>query len=246
MTAVGLCASAKHKFAKLLTVSVVKQVISSLRAPKSSEGYRAIGGGSPLRRITLEQADALQEALGARGQPASVYVAMRYWKPFTEDAVAQVGPAQHSGGRDEMATSPCSAAMCAKICAGMPARVVFRFATTSHSCPALCCSLRRTASGGWWCCPCTRSSASAPAAAACACWRRSSRRTRSCPPCRTPSSRPGTSAPATSPPWPTSYRSAPSCRHDLLQVDGVTSCPEPPVLLPLNRGHADNADLPAL
>jgi protoheme ferro-lyase len=66
------------------------QVISSLRAPKSSEGYRAIGGGSPLRRITLEQADALQEALGARGQPASVYVAMRYWKPFTEDAVAQV------------------------------------------------------------------------------------------------------------------------------------------------------------
>lgn len=25
-----------------------------------------------------------------RGQPASVYVAMRYWKPFTEDAVAQV------------------------------------------------------------------------------------------------------------------------------------------------------------
>ena len=76
----------------LLTVSILhQQVISSLRAPKSSEGYRAIGGGSPLRKITLEQADALQEALGARGQPASVYVAMRYWKPFTEDAVAQVG-----------------------------------------------------------------------------------------------------------------------------------------------------------
>lgn len=66
------------------------QVISSLRAPKSSEGYRAIGGGSPLRRITLEQADALSAALEVRGQPASVYVAMRYWKPFTEDAVAQV------------------------------------------------------------------------------------------------------------------------------------------------------------
>jgi Ferrochelatase len=75
----------------LLMVDAPKQVISSLRAPKSSEGYRAIGGGSPLRKITLEQADALQEALGARGQPASVYVAMRYWKPFTEDAVAQVG-----------------------------------------------------------------------------------------------------------------------------------------------------------
>jgi protoheme ferro-lyase len=74
-----------------MAYAIAFQVISSLRTPKSSEGYRAIGGGSPLRRITLEQADALQEALAVRGQPASVYVAMRYWKPFTEDAVAQVG-----------------------------------------------------------------------------------------------------------------------------------------------------------
>ena len=64
------------------------QVISTLRAPKSAEGYRAIGGGSPLLRITMEQAAALERALEARGTDARVYVGMRYWKPFMEDAVA--------------------------------------------------------------------------------------------------------------------------------------------------------------
>ncbi|KAK9842615.1 hypothetical protein WJX84_007488 [Apatococcus fuscideae] len=54
------------------------------------EGYRSIGGGSPLRRITNEQAKAIAAQLEARGQPANVYVAMRYWKPFTEDAMEQV------------------------------------------------------------------------------------------------------------------------------------------------------------
>jgi protoheme ferro-lyase len=45
-----------------------------VRAPKSAEGYAAIGGGSPLRRITNEQALALQESLEKRGCPAHVYV----------------------------------------------------------------------------------------------------------------------------------------------------------------------------
>ena len=31
------------------------RLISTLRAPKSKEGYALIGGGSPLRRITDEQ-----------------------------------------------------------------------------------------------------------------------------------------------------------------------------------------------
>ena len=51
--------------------------------------YKAIGGGSPLRRITEEQAEALAQSLRRKGQEASVYVAMRYWKPFTEDAIEQ-------------------------------------------------------------------------------------------------------------------------------------------------------------
>jgi Ferrochelatase len=61
----------------------IAQLVSTLRAPKSREGYEAIGGGSPLRKITQEQATALQDALARKGAPARTYVAMRYWKPFT-------------------------------------------------------------------------------------------------------------------------------------------------------------------
>ena len=67
------------------------KLISSLRAPKSSEGYKRIGGGSPLRRITEQQADALADALKREGLDAKVYVGMRYWSPFIEDAMDQVG-----------------------------------------------------------------------------------------------------------------------------------------------------------
>lgn len=136
------------------------QLISLLRAPKSKEGYAAIGGGSPLRRITDEQvshfsfhhlawntvslsagkwmigwwlelllniywnlmtwkdclflillficmwmqwnsginfsgnvvfqAHALQMVLQAKKMHANVYVGMRYWHPFTEEAIHQV------------------------------------------------------------------------------------------------------------------------------------------------------------
>ncbi|KAL1557321.1 ferrochelatase-2, chloroplastic-like [Salvia divinorum] len=66
------------------------QLISTLRAPKSKEGYAAIGGGSPLRRITDEQANAIKLALQSKDVPANVYVAMRYWHPFTEEAVHQI------------------------------------------------------------------------------------------------------------------------------------------------------------
>ncbi|GER32545.1 ferrochelatase [Striga asiatica] len=66
------------------------QLISVLRAPKSKEGYAAIGGGSPLRKITDEQAGAIKSSLDAKEVPANVYVAMRYWHPFTEEAVHQI------------------------------------------------------------------------------------------------------------------------------------------------------------
>ncbi|KAK9149449.1 hypothetical protein Scep_008206 [Stephania cephalantha] len=66
------------------------QLISVLRAPKSKEGYASIGGGSPLRKITDEQANALKMAMKARRVLANVYVGMRYWYPFTEEAVEQI------------------------------------------------------------------------------------------------------------------------------------------------------------
>ena len=71
-------------------------VISTLRAPKSSEGYKSIGGGSPLRRITQQQADALAESLQAKGVNASVYVGMRYWKPFTEEAINEASISKYA------------------------------------------------------------------------------------------------------------------------------------------------------
>lgn len=146
------------------------KLISVLRAPKSKEGYAAIGGGSPLRKITDEQvyilhfsylvltsshislfwqnlflvyrtllsfffflnnfnyhffplevgvlcagilwchfvwmvnylyffglwyllqAHALKMALEAKNLHANVYIGMRYWYPFTEEAIQQVSP----------------------------------------------------------------------------------------------------------------------------------------------------------
>ena len=65
-------------------------LISTLRAKKSQENYRQIGGGSPLRRITEAQAQALQECLQQKGQDVNVYIGMRYWHPFTEEAIARI------------------------------------------------------------------------------------------------------------------------------------------------------------
>ena len=64
--------------------------ISSLRSTKSQKAYQAIGGGSPLRRITEQQARELQSELRKRGIDATSYVAMRYWHPFTESAVEDI------------------------------------------------------------------------------------------------------------------------------------------------------------
>ena len=64
--------------------------IATTRSSKSQENYRQIGGGSPLRRITEEQAEALQTDLHQRGQDTKVYIGMRYWYPFTEEAIAAI------------------------------------------------------------------------------------------------------------------------------------------------------------
>ncbi|KAH9664676.1 Ferrochelatase-2 [Citrus sinensis] len=66
------------------------QFISVVRAPKSKEGYASIGGGSPLRRITDAQAEELRKSLWEKNLPAKVYVGMRYWHPFTEEAIEQI------------------------------------------------------------------------------------------------------------------------------------------------------------
>ena len=65
-------------------------LISTLRSGKSQENYRQIGGGSPLRKITEAQGEALESKLKEVGQDVKIYIGMRYWHPFTEEAIAQV------------------------------------------------------------------------------------------------------------------------------------------------------------
>jgi ferrochelatase len=65
-------------------------LIARQRYKLSSGYYKKIGGGSPLRKITEDQASALQAALAAEGIDAGVYVGMRYWDPFIDDALADI------------------------------------------------------------------------------------------------------------------------------------------------------------
>ena len=65
-------------------------LISTLRAKKSQANYLEIGGGSPLRQITEAQAEALEGKLRELGQDAKIYIGMRYWHPFTEEAIAKI------------------------------------------------------------------------------------------------------------------------------------------------------------
>ncbi|MBD2297764.1 ferrochelatase [Nostoc sp. FACHB-190] len=64
--------------------------IASRRVKTSQENYKQIGGGSPLRRITEAQGEALREQLSDLGKEANIYVGMRYWHPYTEEAIAQL------------------------------------------------------------------------------------------------------------------------------------------------------------
>jgi protoporphyrin/coproporphyrin ferrochelatase len=63
--------------------------IAHRRSRVVSEHYAAIGGQSPIRVLTERQARALERALAPHCD-ARCFVAMRYWKPFTADAVAAV------------------------------------------------------------------------------------------------------------------------------------------------------------
>jgi ferrochelatase len=62
------------------------KMISTRRSPGVIEQYREIGGKSPLKDHTLKQAALLEEKLNER-LPAKVYVAMRYWRPSTDEAL---------------------------------------------------------------------------------------------------------------------------------------------------------------
>jgi len=70
------------------------KLISTTRAKKVQHHYSVIGGGSPIRRFTEQQARSLQIHLQDQGLDAHCFVAMRYWHPFTAAAIKQLREAQ--------------------------------------------------------------------------------------------------------------------------------------------------------
>jgi ferrochelatase len=66
------------------------KLIATTRAKKVQHHYSVIGGGSPIRKFTELQARALEAKLKSSGVNARCFVAMRYWHPFTAEAVRQL------------------------------------------------------------------------------------------------------------------------------------------------------------
>lgn len=66
---------------------LIARIIAARRAPKVEKYYEQIGGKSPLRELTEAQARALEEKLGGDYR---CFVAMRYWKPSTIEALAEI------------------------------------------------------------------------------------------------------------------------------------------------------------
>ncbi len=64
--------------------------IAALRHRRSCGYYRKIGGGSPLRRITEQQAQALSDELRWAGMQVDVFVGMCAWHPFLSETLDAV------------------------------------------------------------------------------------------------------------------------------------------------------------
>lgn len=78
------------------------KLISTTRSRKVQHHYASIGGGSPIRPNTERQARALERELRRGGIDAHCFVAMRYWHPFTAEAIAQM----HAAACDELVLLP--------------------------------------------------------------------------------------------------------------------------------------------
>ncbi|HEY3307780.1 MAG TPA: ferrochelatase [Desulfuromonadaceae bacterium] len=66
---------------------LLARFISRRRSKKVVEYYRQIGGKSPLRELTEQQAAELEQVLG---DGYRCFVAMRYWKPDTIEALTAI------------------------------------------------------------------------------------------------------------------------------------------------------------
>lgn len=80
---------------------LLAKLISSRRAPIARHVYQQMGGGSPILPNTEAQARALEATLAGLGE-VKCFIAMRYWHPFTEEAVRAV----KAWGADEIVLLP--------------------------------------------------------------------------------------------------------------------------------------------
>ncbi len=84
-----------------LARKLLAKLISTTRSKIVRQHYAEIGGGSPIRRLTEQQAAALQ--LEVRPYiSARTIVAMRYWYPDTQEAIATLQSAPY----DELVLLP--------------------------------------------------------------------------------------------------------------------------------------------
>lgn len=67
----------------------IAAIIARRRAPVSMANYQKIGGGSPLTRITAEQAQTLELSLADEGL-FFVRSCMRYWSPFADTVLQEM------------------------------------------------------------------------------------------------------------------------------------------------------------
>jgi len=70
-----------------LARKLIAKLISTTRSKVVGQHYMEIGGASPIRRLTEQQASALEAALKPH-IAARTLVAMRYWHPNTAEAIA--------------------------------------------------------------------------------------------------------------------------------------------------------------
>jgi ferrochelatase len=66
------------------------RLIARRRAPIAREIYAKIGGRSPIVEETQAQGTALERVLGRNGHEPRAFIAMRYWRPFSDEAARAV------------------------------------------------------------------------------------------------------------------------------------------------------------
>jgi ferrochelatase len=84
-----------------LARKLLAKLISTTRSKIVRQHYAEIGGGSPIRRLTEQQAEALQVEVRPYISARTI-VAMRYWYPDTPEAIATLQSAPY----DELVLLP--------------------------------------------------------------------------------------------------------------------------------------------